>query len=595
MNDRKRATGRSRTAVQTDEAGSVARLWSRLSARRRLSAYLVVALTIVASLLEIVTIGLVIPFLQLLLDPGRSGAPGAAMLASVAAGLGTSTAVVASLALATVALLSGGFRLITNWQTQKFVFGSAEEISVGIYERMLALPYSAHVLNHSSRSAADVNKPIILASSFVLPIVQALSGAFIAASIVVMLCLIDLAIALAVALSFGLLYGCLLLVTRRVLKRAGAVAGESWEGRLRRANDGLGGIRDVILDGSAPVFVRSFAEGEQAATRAFMKLNFLGAAPRFVVEAFGLVAIAIAALLLFKSDQANFTAAVPTLAAFALGAQRLFPLLQQIYGGFAAREGSRLMLAQVATLAALPQAGLGAGTGVEVEALKTLAFRDVVFRYENSSSAALSLPDLTITAGERIGIRGPSGSGKSTLMDLLLGLQLPSEGRIIVNGTTLGPDTLASWRRQVAHVPQEIFLVSGSIADNIAFGVPASERDDAWVERCAEQAQVSDFARLMPAGLDSPVGERGRLLSGGQRQRIGIARALYKKARLLVLDEATSALDTETERQLNESIARLDREITLVVIAHRPSSLAYCERILTIEDGRLRQEQAALP
>jgi len=213
----------------------------------------------------------------------------------------------------------------------------------------------------------------------------------------------------------------------------------------------------------------------------------------------------------------------------------------------------------------------------------------VSFIYPGASNPAISGAQFAIYAGERIGILGQSGSGKSTLMDLLLGLQVPTDGRILVDGVELGGSSLEQWRRKVAHVPQAIFLADSSIADNIAFGVPSGARDWSRIEDAARRAHLMEFVDQLPDGLETIVGERGTRLSGGQRQRIGIARALYKQATVLVLDEATSALDLATEEEVNSAIRALDRSLTIVVVSHRTSGLAMCDRWFRLDHGTVHE------
>jgi ATP-binding cassette subfamily B protein len=213
----------------------------------------------------------------------------------------------------------------------------------------------------------------------------------------------------------------------------------------------------------------------------------------------------------------------------------------------------------------------------------------VRFRYAPELPEVLQGLDLEIRHGERIGLIGSTGSGKSTLVDLVMGLLPPSGGRLLVDGQNLHDpahaERLAGWRAAVAHVPQSIYLADSSIAENIAFGVPRHAIDLARVKQAAEQAQIAGFIESSPEGYASFVGERGIRLSGGQRQRIGIARALYKKARVIVLDEATSALDTTTEDAVMEAVEELSRDLTMVMIAHRLSTVQRCDRVVRLDHG----------
>jgi len=281
-------------------------------------------------------------------------------------------------------------------------------------------------------------------------------------------------------------------------------------------------------------------------------------------------------------------AVIPLLGALALGAQRLLPALQQMYSGWANLNGWSASLASIIELLEQPlpqQQGVAAPLALQ----QSLRLQGVRFRYAPELPEVLQGLDLEIRRGERIGLIGSTGSGKSTLVDLLMGLLSPSDGRLLVDGQDLydpaHADLLAGWRAAVAHVPQSIYLADSSIAENIAFGVPRQAIDLARVKRAAEQAQIAGFIESSPKGYGSFVGERGIRLSGGQRQRIGIARALYKQASVIVLDEATSALDTSTEEAVMQAVEGLSRDQTMVMIAHRLSTVQRCDRVVRLNHG----------
>lgn len=300
-----------------------------------------------------------------------------------------------------------------------------------------------------------------------------------------------------------------------------------------------------------------------------------------------MVAIALLGGLLVL-QRGSGAAVIPLLGALALGAQRLLPALQQIYGGWASLKGCNAAIQVV--LASLNQPlpplvhvakPLPLRGGIRLEAVQV--------RYGPEQPEVLRGLELEIHRGERIGLIGSTGSGKSTMVDLLMGLLAPSAGQVLVDGMDLHdpahPERLVAWRAAIAHVPQSIYLADSSIAENIAFGVPRDQIDLPRVQQAALQAQIASFIEASPEGYSSFVGERGIRLSGGQRQRIGIARALYKRARVLVLDEATSALDTATEQALMDAVNALSKELTIVMIAHRLSTLQKCDRVIRLEHG----------
>jgi ABC-type multidrug transport system fused ATPase/permease subunit len=246
------------------------------------------------------------------------------------------------------------------------------------------------------------------------------------------------------------------------------------------------------------------------------------------------------------------------------------------------------MLIGVVELLRKPMPSRFTGHRTEIPPMRrALELRDVSFRYAPELCLALDGVNLAIARGARVGIVGPSGSGKTTLMDLVMGLLQPTAGSILVDGTPLSESNIVSWQKQIAHVPQHIFLLDGSIAENVAFGWAASDVDRGRVREACRLAQLDEFVSALPDGYDSFVGERGIRLSGGQRQRIGIARALYREASVLVLDEATSALDDSTEANVIEAVERLGDEYTILMIAHRVTTLRGCDMICRLDKGRV--------
>jgi ATP-binding cassette subfamily B protein len=305
----------------------------------------------------------------------------------------------------------------------------------------------------------------------------------------------------------------------------------------------------------------------------------------------GVAVVLIAVLAVWFSTQpGGLLAAVPILGALAIGAQRLLPMAQAVYFGWAGYSAHADSIADVFELLEMPieaESPGGAATAIAFE--HGLAMHDITFRYADGTEA-LSSVNLEIAKGERIGIVGKTGSGKSTLVDVLMGLLAPTEGVLLVDGEPVAGARVAGWRARIAHVPQSIFLRDATIAENIAFGTAKGEIDDALVRDSAGHAGLLEFIESLPKGFSTVVGERGIRLSGGQRQRIGIARALYKNADLLILDEATSALDSETEAAVMQSVETLSSNLTVVLIAHRLSTVAICDRVYRLDGGRIVAE-----
>jgi ATP-binding cassette subfamily B protein len=303
------------------------------------------------------------------------------------------------------------------------------------------------------------------------------------------------------------------------------------------------------------------------------------------MEAVGMVLIAGLAYALSRQT-GELGAALPVLGALAWGTQRLLPALQTIYNSWVSVVGYQSSLFDVIELLnqPLPDDALSPAPP-PLQFKDTIRFDSVRFRYLDQGPWVLNDINLTISKGSRVGFVGGTGGGKSTTIDLLMGLLKPTEGRILVDGLPISGERLRAWKRAIAHVPQSIFLADTTMAENIALGVPKADIDMRKVKQAARQAQIADFIESQAVGYDAFVGERGIRLSGGQRQRIGIARALYKDASVLVFDEATSSLDNQTEQAVMNSIEGLHRDLTILIIAHRLTTVHRCDVIVELANG----------
>jgi ATP-binding cassette subfamily B protein len=561
-------------------------LIAMFGARRRAQLALTLGLMLAAAAAELVTIGATVPFLAVITGQG----PVAARQVPAWFWFAPRPFVVAVLLLVGSAVAAAAIRLLLLWATQRLVTGLGHDIAAAIFARTLRQPYADFVRRNSSEILAGMDKAREVVSGVLQPAMQGLTGAVIATCIIALLFAVDPFAAAVAAVSVLIVYVALSLGTRGRLRRNSVTIAEAAVSRTKILQEGIGGIRDIILERSQGVFEAKFREIDLRFRRAVAANMFISTGPRFVVEAAGIATIALIAIIM-SLEPGGVVKAIPVLGALALGAQRLMPLLQQVYNGWSQLAGNLQSLRDLETLVSAPTSATKPPSADGRDFSSEIAFRGVGFRYPGGRFALRNV-DLVLPRGARIGVVGPTGGGKSTLLDLLMGLLDPSEGEIRIDGRRLDDDSRAGWQAQLAHVPQSIYLTDDTIAANVAFGTPRGAIDRDRVEAAVRGARLDGFVAELEHGLETVVGERGIRLSGGQRQRIGIARALYKRARVLILDEATSALDDDTEADVIRSIMGLGREVTLIMIAHRRSTLAGCDRWLKVEAGRVSEVEA---
>jgi ABC-type multidrug transport system fused ATPase/permease subunit len=568
----------------------LARLWRHLSRHRQRQFLLIMGLMLLSALAEVVSLGALLPFLGILTAP--DAVFNYRIVAGVAGAFGITTAqqllLPLTIAFAVIALLAGAIRLVLLWVSTRFTFATGAELSIEVYRRTLYQPYRVHVARNSSEVISGIMSKVggtVL--GVLLPLMTLISSSMLLVAVPVTLIAIDPTVAIVATGGFGTSYALITWASRRRLHRNSQRIDDEYTHVVKALQEGLGGIRDVLLDGTQPVYCDVYRQADQLLRRAQGDNAFIAQSPRFVMEAVGMVLIAALAYGLSRQSQGVATA-LPVLGVLALGAQRLLPALQQGYAAWASVAGNHASLAATIELLDQPVAAELLGPApLPLAFREAIRFRDVHFRYSSDSPWVLDGLELTIPKGARIGLVGGTGSGKSTTLDLLMGLLAPTQGEVLVDGKPITGDLVRAWQRSIAHVPQSIYLADATIAENIAFGVPRAAIDLQRVRDAAHQAQIADFIESKPEGYEAYVGERGVRLSGGERQRIGIARALYKRASVLVLDEATSALDNETERSVMEAIQGLHSDLTILLIAHRLTTVRHCDTIAELAHGRV--------
>jgi len=579
-------------------------LFTHLSRRRRWQLLGLFFLMLFSALADMATLGVVVPFLALLADP--TVANKFPLLQTVLSWVGAEDANIllsAGILFCMITIIAAVIRIFMMWSSMRFSFGLGADIGGEVYRRTLYQSYSWHVSQNSSEVLAGIDKVSGVVNGVITPLMQGIVAFVMVIGIMVMLIIIDWQTALMAGVGFTFIYGITTLALTGQVKRNSQINSVNMSLRVQAVQEGLGGIRDVLLDGTQHVYQRRFAGFDYAMRRAQASNLVIGASPRYIIEAVGIVLI-IALAYWLSSRQGGLIGAIPVLGALAMGAQKLLPQMQLVYASWSAINSSRHQLEDVLGFLIKPIASENRQTILATDYKKIdtnkflkdfvnnkqtplIALRNVSFRFKPDTAEVLNNINLEIYQGSRVGFIGKTGSGKSTLIDLIMALLQPTSGQVEVDGMTLNEQNFRSWQLRIAHVPQAIFLSDTTIAENIAFGIPLENIDLKRIKVACTKAQLNDFIESLPAQYQTYVGERGVRLSGGQRQRIGLARALYKHAEILVLDEATSALDDVTEKSVMSAIKSLGNELTVIMIAHRVSTLRDCDMVVHLADTKI--------
>lgn len=564
--------------------------WSHLTRRRKRQFSALMVLMVLASFAEILSLGAVLPFLGVLTQPDR-----VFRHPSLQAALGwlgiTSPAQLllpVTITFVVAALLAGAMRLLLLYVSTKLSFAVGADFSFQVYRRTLYQPYAVHVSRNSSEVISGVtSKVAAVIGYFLTPVLTLFSSAVILVAILGALLAVDPWMSLAAFAGFGVIYGVVILITRKKLASYSQRMSIESTKVVKVLQEGLGGIRDVLIDGTQETYCEQYRQADIPLRHAQAGSLIIGGSPRFAAEALGMVFIAVLAYVM-SQQTGGVTDAIMLLGVLALGAQRMLPVLQQGYLSFVQLKTGRHSLDDALALLAQPiDPAVYGQARVALPFQRSVELRDLGFRYAPQAPQVLHELNLIIPRGSRVGFIGATGSGKSTLLDLIMGLLTPTDGQILVDGVPLEPSTQRAWQHRIAHVPQAIYLSDASIAENIAFGLPPDRIDTDRVRQAAGQAQIADYVESLPQQYHTHVGERGVRLSGGQRQRIGIARALYKRAEVIIFDEATSALDNATERAVMDAIDGLGDDLTILMIAHRLTTLQRCDLIYELQHGRI--------
>jgi ABC-type multidrug transport system fused ATPase/permease subunit len=575
--------------------------WSLLDRRERRNAWIVLAVMSVTAVATALMVGSIFPFLSVLADPSSIERVSQLNWLYETFGFTSSFSFLLTLGFTTLAvvILTNALQMVNSYVIIRYALMRSHALSQRLLGRYLNQPYEFFLNRHSgdmsTRVLAEVDQVV---GNFFQPVAQIAAGLLTILAVIALLIWVNPSVVISAFLIFGALYGGLFLIVRKRLAILGTRRVKTNKQRYITAKEVLSGIKEVKLHGQEEAYLKRFTTASYITKRTAMVSELIGQLPRYIIQTVALSGIIVFCLLLL--DRSQFEAGNPALGdllplvgVIAFAGQRLLPELSRIFQNAAKMKfgvaALKSLHEDLYASAAEPKASLRTASDSGPLGLRSdLELQNVSYRYPKAHKDSLNDASFSIRCGERIGIVGGTGAGKTTVADIILGLLAPTNGRVLVDGVEIDEANLRRWQRSVGYVPQEIFLVDATIAENIAFGVPAKHIDRDLVEEVARIAQLDRFVRQeLPDGYDTAVGERGVRLSGGQKQRIGIARALYREADLIVFDEATSALDNLTERDVMAAIAAIPENKTVVTIAHRLSTVKACDRIAVLDKGHI--------
>jgi ATP-binding cassette subfamily C protein len=543
--------------------------------------------------LQVVSVASIMPFLKVASDPSSIQENTYLSWAYTTFGFTDSRTflVVLGIGAFLMLVLSNAFIILTRWAMERYAWGRNHSISRRLLRSYLYRPYEYFLTQNSSELGKNILEEVReVAGNMLKPTILGLAKGIVAIFIIGFLVYYDPLVALMVAGVLGVAYGIVYLVVQRHLDRCGERRVDSNTKRYQFVGEAFGGIKEVKVQGKEETFLDQYDDPSRQFARSQALYRVLRRAPRYVIEAVAFGGIILIAVYLIWIQE-NIQQVIPVLGLYAFAGYRLLPSLQAAFHGFAS---ARFNVAALDKLhqdlgrrlegVSAAQNGREAGSSFRLD--ETLALRDVTFTYPEAHEPAIKDLSLDIPGETMVGFVGRTGSGKTTAVDLILGLLRPQNGTITIDGTPLEEENVRQWQQHIGYVPQRIYLSDDTVARNIAFGIPEEKIDMGAVREAARRAHIFDFVEEeLPNQWGTMVGEEGVKLSGGQRQRIGIARALYRGPSVLVFDEATSALDQETEASVMEAIYDLEERHTILVIAHRLSTVKRADNIFMLEQG----------
>lgn len=558
--------------------------------------FILLLLMLFAALLEVAGIGMIPAFVAIVADPER--VMEIEWLEPVLTMLEISNSqdllIWGSITLVGIFIIKSLYIIAFNYFESRFIYRRRYTISHRMMRAYMHAPYIFHLRRNTAELLRNIAQEInVFISTVVTNLLKMTREAVMAFAILVFLFVMEPLISLLVISLSGIGAGTFILMNKKKMKEYGQEEQERRSEMIKALNQGLGGIKDARVLNREEEFIEKFRIEALKSTRLKAYIRFIQQVPRPVVETTAVVGMLLVSVLLLWQDR-PMSAIIPTLTLFAMATVRLMPSVQQIVSMYTNVRYNMVTLNPLYDDLKLleehnTQFVKDRESKEHVKLDKNIEINNVSYRYPESKEQALNRVSITIPKGKAVAFVGASGAGKTTIVDLILGLLKPDEGQILIDGMDIRKN-LSAWQKNIGYIPQMIYLADETLRANIAFGLPEDEIDDGKVMQAVRLAQLENMINRLPDGLDTVVGEHGTRLSGGQRQRIGIARALYHDPKVLVMDEATSSLDNVTEKQITKAIESLKGDHTLIMIAHRLTTVKNCDKLYFIEDGEIIQE-----
>lgn len=568
---------------------NISRVWVQFSKKRKIKILFLLILILLCSVMEAISISSVLIYLSVLADPSKLFYNQHVHKFIEYLKIGSPNELILPFTILFIILIfiSVIARLVLLVFQTKIGYAITTTFSANMYIRTLYQSYVSLMTRNSSEIISGIEKSVNILNGLMNPLMNMISGGLNILAIIVTLMIINFYVAISAIIWFGLVYFLVVIIVKKKLRKNSFILNNESNKKLKALQEGLGGIRDILIDGTQAIYGRIYESAHYHSNNANASIQVISQIPRLVMEFVGIFFICtISFFLVIRGGGIN--SALPILGSLALAAQRLLPAIQIFYFNWATiianndsvNDGLNYLEQK------LPDYALNQKPD-PITFKKHIKLENVSFYYNSKGSEVLSNCNLILEKGKKYGFIGTTGCGKSTLLDIIMALLTPTGGNLLIDDTIINDENYRAWQGMIAHVPQAIYLSDASIAENIAFGIEKDKIDLFRVKEAAKKAQIDTTIEIFPDNYNTLVGERGVRLSGGQRQRIGIARALYKNAKVIIFDEATSALDNETELAVMKSIEILSNDLTILIVAHRLSTLKNCDKIFRITNGVL--------